>query len=205
MINTLIEAAPQAELAGEIGTRGVNAAGLDAAGLNAAELDTAVEILCQAQWPQSADDAVPQIAGFIISSFNPLVAEAAERCLRLRPGRPPAARTAILLASHSGDRATARAVAEAVSAGRRVAPLLFFQSNPNAVLGHIAARWGLTGPVVAVGRGAGTVGPTPEVLAEAALLLRDGDADEVLVIVAEQGATPEEGDSAVAVLVALRH
>lgn len=77
MINTLIEAAPQAELAGEVGTRGVNAAGLDAAGLNAAELDTAVEILCQAQWPQSADDAVPQIAGFIISSFNPLVAEAA--------------------------------------------------------------------------------------------------------------------------------
>ena len=200
MINTLIEAG--------LGTE--PQVGLDAAvdpDINAAinaEFGAALEILCQAQWPQSADDTLPQIAGFIVSSFNPLVAEAAERCLRRRPGRPPAARTAILLASHSGDRATARAIGEAVSAGQRVAPLLFFQSNPNAVLGHIAARWGLSGPVVAVGRRAGAVGPTPEVLTEAALLLRDGDADEVLVIVAEQGVTPEEGDSAIAVLVALR-
>lgn len=164
-----------------------------------------MEILCEVQLPHSAEDTVPQIAGFILSSFSPLAALAAERCLRERPTRsPPAERTAILLASHSGDRTTALVLAEAVAAGRPVPPLLFFQSNPNAVLGHIAARWHLTGPVTAISRPARSVGLTHEVLTEAALLLLDGDADEVLVIAVEQGRTPEEHDTAIAALVAPR-
>lgn len=178
-----------------------------------------LRVLSYARWPRTEDDALPPIPGFIVSSFNPLVAEVADRCLRRRTDPPPAdvrrgttrsgagdatapARTALLLASVGGDRATARAIAEAVRAGRRVPPLLFFQSNPNAVLGHIAARRGLTGPVVCVSpppEGAG--GITADALAEADWLLRDGDADEVLLIAAEQGARPGEGDRAEAVLI----
>jgi len=174
-----------------------------------------LRVHCAARWPETPEDcakSLPRIAGFVLSSFNPLVAEVAERCLSRRPG-PPAPRTAILLASEGGDRVTARALAEAVREGRRVPPLLFFQSNPNAVLGHVAARWRLTGPVVSLG-GDGTGGRRregeitsrgaipPAALAEAELLLLDGDAEEVLVIAAEQGPDADgEGDRAEAVLV----
>ncbi|MFD0350908.1 hypothetical protein ACFQ0M_42520 [Kitasatospora aburaviensis] len=116
------------------------------------------------------------------------MAETAERCLRAHHGPPAPGRTALLLASTDGDRATARAIDEAAASGRRVPPLLFFQSNPNAVLGHIAARWGLTGPVVAISPAESPPGRVPQdALALAALLLADGDADHVLIIAAEQG------------------
>lgn len=74
-----------------------------------------------------------------------------------------------------------------------MAPLLFFQSNPNAVLGLVAARWKLTGPVVAVSP-LGTVPGEmpPDALELAALLLADGDADQVLVIAAEQTEQTEQ-------------
>jgi hypothetical protein len=186
-----------------------------------------LRVLSYARWPESDDDVLPPIPGFIVSSFNPLVAEVADRCLNRRttpatahvPGVPTESgsgdgtaddtagvtapkRTALLLASVGGDRATAQAIAEAVRTGRRVPPLLFFQSNPNAVLGHIAARRRLTGPVVCVSPPPGGAGGiTADALAEADWLLRDGDADEVLLIAAEQGARPGEGDRAEAVLV----
>ena len=134
-------------------------------------------------------DELPGIAGFITSSFSPLAAEVAERCLRRYFGPPQASpdlgeRTAVVLASSTGDLATAAAVARAVDDGRRVPPLLFFQSNQNAVVGYIAARWGLAGPVVC------TI-PTTDALADAmacaALLIEDGDASAALVIIADQG------------------
>ncbi|MFD7903344.1 hypothetical protein ACFV4F_27825 [Kitasatospora sp. NPDC059722] len=162
-----------------------------------------LRILAEAHWPDPdrADDPLPPLPGFAASTFNPLVAHTAERCLRAHHGDAPApGRTALLLASASGDRATARAIDEGAAPGRRTAPLLFFQSNPNAVLGHIAARWGLTGPVVAISPAEpappGTV--PADALDLAALLLADGDADRVLVLAAEQ---EEDGDRAVALLV----
>ena len=184
-----------------------------------------LRVLSYARWPEAENDALPQIAGFVVSSFNPLVAEVADRCLDRRTGPVPphvpgetGTRTALLLASVSGDRATARAIADAVRTGRRVPPLLFFQSNPNAVLGHVAARRRLTGPVVSIsprsnepfeaGRptaafeGGHDAGGIPaDAFKEADWLLRDGDVDEVLLIAAEQGAGPGETDRAEAVLV----
>jgi hypothetical protein len=226
--------------------------------------------LSSARWPEHSGDVVAPLPGFIVSSFNPLVAQVAERCLTrhygpLTAGDPVRARrTALLLASSGWDLATAAELAKAVESGRRVQPLLFFQSNPNAILGHVAARWGLTGPMVCSGpppsgvglglwadsmQSAGlaphiesatppepdpTINPDPTVnpahtghpdpidsdpidsdpaaadrlladaLWQAALVIEDGDADEALVIVAEQGATAGESDSAIAVLVAPR-
>lgn len=156
-------------------------------------------VLATGEWPDGPADTLPAIAGFVMSSFSPLVAEAAQRCLVARYGAPPATteRTGVVLASVDGDVATADAVAAALAAGRRVPPLLFFQSNPNAVVGHVTARWGLFGPVTCLSP-AGD--PYADALDAAALLLDDGAADEVLVITADfarQGGR----DHAVAVLV----
>ncbi|MFE4516060.1 hypothetical protein ACFRMQ_17920 [Kitasatospora sp. NPDC056783] len=160
-----------------------------------------LRILAEARRPAPGPAGpVPPLPGFATSGFNPLVADTAERCLRALPGGPPApGRTALLLASASGDTATARAIAHSAEPGQRTGPLLFFQSNPNAVLGHIAARWGLTGPLVAICPAeAAAPGQVPADAYElAALLLADGDADRVLVVAAEQTA---DGGHATAVL-----
>jgi 3-oxoacyl-(acyl-carrier-protein) synthase len=136
------------------------------------------------------------LPGFISSPFSPLVAEAAERCLRRRYGEPPASpergdRTAVIIVSTSGDTATAANLADAVDSGRRVAPLLFFQAVPNAVAGHVAARWGLAGPVVCLAPAIPVSEEDDhEGFAAARLLLRDGDADEALIILVETGVDP---------------
>ncbi|MFD8594339.1 beta-ketoacyl synthase N-terminal-like domain-containing protein [Kitasatospora sp. NPDC059646] len=149
----------------------------------------------------------PPLPGFPASEFNPLVAAVAERCLAAHYGEPgEPRRTGLLLASAGGDRATALAI-DTGAERRRMPPLLFFQSNPNAVLGHVAARWGLTGPVVAISpaEAAAPGEVPPDALESAALLLADGDADQVLVIAAEpaeqSGSDAEEGGHATAVLV----
>lgn len=132
-------------------------------------------------------DAKP-LPGFVMSSFSPLVAAAADECLTVRHGEPPAAeevgeRTAIVLVSATGDAAMATHVAHAVDDGARIGPLLFFQAVPNSVAGHVAARWGLRGPVVCL---CPTGDPKADGLAHARLLIDDGDADEVLVVLVEQ-------------------
>jgi len=163
-------------------------------------------VLARAEWPVPGAE-LTQIAGFVVSSFNPLVAEVAGRCLRSAFGEPPApsefgATTAIVLASVRGDTGTADAVADAVRAGRRVPPLLFFQSNPNAVVGYVAARWGLAGPVVCVSPAVdASMDALADGLAVADLLITDGDATAALVIAADQADTDGATDQAVAVLV----
>ncbi|MFJ7913013.1 beta-ketoacyl synthase N-terminal-like domain-containing protein [Kitasatospora sp. NPDC096204] len=161
-----------------------------------------LRILAEARRPAPGRDGPPPpLPGFAASGFNPLVADTAERCLRAHHGEPPApGRTALLLASASGDLDTARAIDRSAEAGQRTGPLLFFQSNPNAVLGHIAARWGLTGPVVAICPAEAEPGHVPaEAFELAALLLADGDADLVLAVAVER--TPD-GDRAAAALLA---
>jgi 3-oxoacyl-(acyl-carrier-protein) synthase len=150
--------------------------------------------LAEAVMPQGT--VPPPLPGFVVSSFSPLVAAAAERCLTARHGKPPAEpRTAIVLVSGSGDTGMAEHVAHLVEGGLRLGPLLFFQAVPNSVAGHVAARWGLRGPVVCL---CPTGDPKADGLAQARLLVDDGDADEVLVVLVEQTGA---GDSAHALLV----
>jgi 3-oxoacyl-(acyl-carrier-protein) synthase len=153
--------------------------------------------LAKASWPGTRGDELPPVAGFVTSAFSPLVAAVADLCLLRCFPAPPVPddyghRTAIVLASSTGDVATAAAVAEAVQAGTRVPPLLFYQSNHNAVAGHVAARWGLYGPVVCTMPGVpgdpGCPSALPAAIAEAQtcadLLIEDGDAGAALVIAA---------------------
>lgn len=147
-------------------------------------------VTAEARRPEPGDGAPPEVPGFVVSPFSPLVVAAAQRCLARAHGAPPVAaprgeRTGIVLVSVEGDRTTAEHVAALVDAGDRVGPLLFFQSVPNAVAGWLAGRWGLGGPVACrcpVGD------PVTDGLAYAALLIADGDADEVLVVVVETAA-----------------
>jgi hypothetical protein len=157
-------------------------------------------VLASASWPGGAgqngaavlaaetSQGLPPVAGFILSSFSPLAASVAESCLRGYFGAPPAdpdraARTGIVLASDTGDIATAVHIGRAVDEGRRVPPLLFYQSNQNAITGHIAARWGLTGPVVCTIPAADALA---DALDSATALIEDGDAGAALVIVVHQ-------------------
>jgi hypothetical protein len=162
--------------------------------------------LARAQWPETLDDTLPGVPGFVVSSFSPLVAELARRCLSRYFGTAPAdpargERTAVLVASATGDLGTATAIAQAVDEGRRVPPLLFFQSNPNAVVGYLTARWGLAGPVVC------TI-PAGDAITDAqqgaAQLIADGDADAALIIVADQAHAAGERDHGEALLVGPR-
>jgi 3-oxoacyl-(acyl-carrier-protein) synthase len=149
--------------------------------------DTAeLAVLAGVEWPRGEEPrAVP---GFVVSSFSPLVNELADRCLTERHGSAPApadigGRTGIVLVTASGDVQSATHVADAVDSGTRVGPLLFFQSVPNSIAGHVATRWELRGPVLCISP---TGGARADGMAQARLLIDDGDADEVLVVCVEQ-------------------
>ena len=155
-------------------------------------------VLASACWPEStADQTPPPLPGFVSSSFSPIVAEVAKRALRRVPPRGPEVVTAVVVVSALGDVASAAQVAEAVDTGGRVWPLMFFQSVPNAVAGHVAARRALTGPIVSVAAAEAGI----EV---AALLLEDGDADEVLVAEVDLEPPDAAAERGAAVLLSLR-
>lgn len=168
----------------------------DLAALQAAAAAAGLTVSASACWPETdTDEEVKPLAGFIESTFSPLLAETANRVLRRRT--EPAVQdrvTAIVMVTALGDVSSATHVARAVDLGQRVGPLLFFQSVPNAVAGYLASRWRLTGPVVCVGGvGAG--------LDIAAALIEDADADEALVVCVDLGVTDDDRDRAAAILV----
>lgn len=152
-------------------------------------------VVTVSHWPQPGDDAVagpPALPGFVGSTFSPMVAVVAERCFEQAT---PLERTGIVLVSRTGDLDSALHVRESVANGKRIGPLHFFQSVPNSVAGYVASRFGLHGPVVCVSP---STDPHRTGLDEAALLLMDEEADQVLIVLVEQAST---GDTAVALLV----
>jgi hypothetical protein len=157
-------------------------------GLSSRAAATGLAVLAAAEWP--ADIEPPRLAGFVHSDFSPLVAAVAGRCLQTMSTVDED--TALVLVSDLGDVESAAHVARAVDEGTRVGPLFFFQSVPNAVLGQVAAKWALSGPVSCVCE------PVSG-LDAARGLLADGDAGQVLLIELVRG---EHGDTAAAVLVA---
>jgi hypothetical protein len=165
---------------------------------------TGVTIRHEYRWPDRPDAPVPALPGFILSSFSPLLAAVADGCLSEYYAEPSASavsrqRTALVLVSRGGDRVSAEHVRSAVAGGQRLGPLFFFQSVPNSVAGQITAHWGLGGPVVCIS----PVGnPLQDGMAEAALLMRDGDADEVLLLLVEQGSDSSTRDRAHALVLA---
>src|SRR5262249_33616583 len=162
------------------------------AALHAAAAEAGLTVTSSAAWPETdAGGGGPAIAGVIESKFSPLRARVAERALA---GRAQGMVTAIVMVTALGDVTSATRVAAAVDAGKRVPPLQFFQSVPNAVAGYLAARWHLTGPVVCVSG-------TRTGVDVAALLIDDADADEALVVSVDLAVTDGDQDRAAAILV----
>ncbi|MFE9427078.1 beta-ketoacyl synthase chain length factor [Kitasatospora sp. NPDC006697] len=158
-------------------------------------------VLAAAAYDPQAGRPAP-VPGFVASDFPGLVAGVADRALTDRHGEAPlpaeaGERTALLLVSPGGDRETARTIAELVDAGKRVSPLLFFQSVPNSICGRVTSRWGITGPLVCVSP---VDDPVDDASAQAELMLATGEVDEVLVVLAELAGPGTESDQAVAVL-----
>jgi hypothetical protein len=165
------------------------------ASLQAAAAAAGLAVCAAASWPESDDDReVRPLAGFIVSTFSPLLAEVADRVLTRRAEPRPARVTALVIVTALGDVTSAAEVAQTVDAGRRVGPLLFFQAVPNAVAGYLAGRWDLTGPVVCVGG-------LEAGLDAARLLIDDADADEALVVWVDVAVTNEDRDRAAGILV----
>lgn len=148
--------------------------------------------------PGSDDTALPDVPGFVSSTFNPLVREAVRRCLG-GPGTagapnplvgPYADTTAIVLATVAGDSTTSDLASRRLVSGRVHNPLLFFQSVTTSILGHLTIEYGLTGPVSCI---AADDGVSEAAWETAGLLLEDEDIDQVLVIGAELAANPRTG------------
>ena len=172
---------------------------------------TDLQVLAEGRWPGPADTGPPPpLPGFVVSGFSPMAAAAADRCLEQVHGAPPAQeeslrrraeRTAIVLGSRGGDLETHTATAAAVDAGKAAAPLLFFQSVPNAVVGHVARRWGLAGPVICFSPDDTTGDPQGQAFDIVRSLVRGGDAEEALVLLVEQVRPDGEPGEARALLV----
>ncbi|MFC5718949.1 hypothetical protein ACFP1Z_01980 [Streptomyces gamaensis] len=151
---------------------------------------------------------LPDIPGFVLSVFSPLVNEAARRCLAdPRVGEVAGPRTALLLGSVYGDSTTSDTASRNLVAGDVRNPLLFYQSVPTTVLGNIARDHGITGPTISL---SATGDPRHELRETAELLFLTDEVDAALLITVELAANPRTarlshtGDTDVATAVFLR-
>lgn len=126
----------------------------------------------------------PPVPGFIESQFNPLVHEVARRCLTAGGGEPE---TAVVLASGLGDTTTSDVASQNVAKGSVHNPLLFFQSVPTSILGHVARQFGITGSLTCVSGGQTLAASALEM---ADMLLDQDDLHQVLVIGVELQLNP---------------
>lgn len=155
-------------------------------------------VLAQARWPQDDPAELSPSPGFVYSSFSPLVAATAGRCLAQWYGAAPlppqvGRRVALVLVSVRGH----ADLAPSEGGDGWLSPLLFSQSA-NAVLGHIATGWGICGPLLCTSP---VTEPETDALALASGVLALGDADTVLVVLAEPACAHDEQDWSHAVLV----
>lgn len=87
------------------------------------------------------------VPGFTGSSFNPLVFHCL-KALKSAGALLDPEHTAVVVASLLGDTWTADSTSQGIIEGRRLSPLLFYQSVPVSILGMAARALGLQGPLV---------------------------------------------------------
>ncbi len=128
-------------------------------------------------------DVAPPVAGFVGSSFNPIVYSCL-KTLAAGAGIPQPARTAVVLGSGLGDAWTLDAASQCVVQGGRVSATLFYQSVPVSILGYAARELGIQGGLLSV---SGLPDPWHEALEFSRCLLQAGEVRAVILLVA---ATP---------------
>ena len=161
-------------------------------------------VLARAEWPTAPDDTLPAVPGFVTSTFSPLVVEVAQRCLRAffgpDAGRPGAGASVPVSCSPAPPATWPRRPPWRRPSARSAACRRCSSTSPPRTRwwATSTARWHLGGPVVC------TV-PLGDAMADARacadLLIHSGDADAVLVIVADQARAPHESDHAAALLI----
>ncbi|MBD0743123.1 beta-ketoacyl synthase chain length factor [Streptomyces sp. CBMA152] len=152
---------------------------------------------CRAPWgpaaaglPGAAPAELPGVPGFVLSRFNPLIADVVVGCLG-EPGSDgdltagAGASTAVVLATTYGDTTTSDVATQRLVAGQVHSPLLFFQSVTTSILGHLTKRYGVTGPLSCLSTGSE---PALAALEFADVLLDDEDMSQVLVVGVETAA-----------------
>lgn len=128
------------------------------------------------------------VPGFVSSAFNPYVSDVAARCLRVaQQGEGRRLRTAIVLASLCGDATTADLACQQLADGRAINPLLFYQSVPTSILGHLAREFPVIGSVTSL---ASTGGIAADLVETADLMVSQDETDQVLLIGVELARTP---------------
>jgi hypothetical protein len=134
--------------------------------------------------PGAAPVELPQVVGFAISRFGPLVHTVATTCLGPAGtsgnhiGRY-GARTAIVLATMYGDAITADTATQWTVAGKLSNPLLFFQSVSTSILSHLTRSYRIQGPLTCI---SAVLDPAGDALRVADALLDDPDLYQVLLI-----------------------
>ncbi|WP_433616666.1 hypothetical protein ACQP2P_15440 [Dactylosporangium sp. CA-139114] len=121
---------------------------------------------------------LPMLHGFFESRFNPLVARAMVGCLDTVSGKDFSS-LGVVLSTVLGDTTTADRASAAVGARRRPQPVLFYQSVPTSVLGHVSTRYGITGPMLCV---SGTSDLFEDAMESGELLLLEPDVTQILFI-----------------------
>ncbi len=131
-----------------------------------------------------ADDDItlPKLPGFVESAFSPLAYEVSRRILTEHPG--DGARTAVALASLTGDTTTADLASRRMLSGKVHNPLLFMQATANSILGYTSREFGITGQMFSLST---LDDALTELLSMADLLLEDPELDRVLVLGVELG------------------
>ncbi|GAB1690771.1 hypothetical protein [Krasilnikovia sp. M28-CT-15] len=130
---------------------------------------------------------LPMTRGFIESRFISLVDHALTTCLTAAPPDFDGENTAVVLATILGDTTTADKASAAVGASRRPQPLLFYQSVPTSVLGHVSRQFGITGPLVCVSGGANLY---QDAMETAELLFLDGHLRHLQMVYIDLGTGP---------------
>ncbi|MFJ9871288.1 beta-ketoacyl synthase chain length factor [Streptomyces sp. NPDC101165] len=152
---------------------------------------------CRAPWgptaeglPGAAPAELPGVPGFVLSRFNPLIADVVVACLG-EPGTDgdltagSGASTAIVLATTYGDTTTSDVATQRLVDGQVHSPLLFFQSVTTSILGHLTKRYGITGQLSCVSAG---TEPALAALELADVLLDEDDVTQVLIVGVETAA-----------------
>jgi hypothetical protein len=135
-----------------------------------------------ADFPGASTEQPPNLRGFAISRFAPLVAEVARQCVAEGGPLDEGTRTGIVLATVFGDSTSADVDAQRRLAGQTCNPLLFYQSVVTSVLGVVCRDHHLTGPVCCLSV---CDNPMAQALETAELVVSGGEADQVLLIAVE--------------------
>jgi len=134
------------------------------------------DLLSRADSPVAPPPELPSVPRFVESNFPLAVSQVVSQ---VKGRRPPAEQVGFVLATSFGDVTTTDVASRRMAEGRPHNPLLFYQSIPNSILGHLSKGTNFTGPLSCVSAADLLL---TQALTVAELTLEEGSADQILLI-----------------------